>query len=426
MKNDVNKKAYIQKYFILIFLLSAFYSFAQKAPYYPANQWEHQSPSIFNIDTTKIKDAISFAKNNESVLPKNLWLSQAMQFGKEPFSDPIGPMAERGPTSGIIIYKGYIIAEWGNPLAVEMTHSVTKSMLSSVVGIAYDKGLIRSLEDKVFTYLPPIEVVSHEGLEISQNPIAKTSFIYPFETAHNRKINWDHLLRQTSDWEGVLWGKPDWADRPSDKPSEWTTRKRFEPGTVYKYNDTRVNALVLASTLVWRKPLPEVLRENVMDPIGASNTWAWTGYKNAWIVVDGKMIQSVTGGGHFGGGMFINAYDMGRLGLLTLRKGKWNGKQILSEDWIRKATTPTPANTGYGFMNYFLNTDRKLYPSAPASAYAHIGNGTNAIYVDQENDLVAVVRWIDDKSMDGFIKLMLGALPAKMTRSAAAPEINRK
>lgn len=404
----------MKKHLAFLLLIGTFNAFAQKAIYYPsANHWEHKSPDFFTLDTNKIKEAISYAKAHESNLPKNLWLSQAMQYAKEPFSDPIGPMADRGPTAGIIIYKGYIIAEWGNPSAVEMTHSVTKSMVSSVVGIAYDKGLIRSLADKVYTYLPPIEVANNEGIETNQNPIAKTSFLYPFETAHNRKINWEHLLRQTSDWEGVLWGKPDWADRPSDKPEEWTTRKRFEPGSVYKYNDTRVNALTLAATLVWRKPLPEVLRENVMNPIGASNTWAWTGYKNAWIVVDGKMIQSVSGGGHFGGGMFINSYDMGRLGLLTLRKGNWNGKQILSEDWIRKATTPTSANTGYGFMNYFLNTDRKLYPSAPASAYAHIGNGTNAVYVDAENDIVAVVRWIDDKSLDGFIKIMLSAFPKK-------------
>lgn len=404
----------MKKYLAFFLLVSTFHAYAQKAIYYPtANHWEHKTPSFFNIDTNKIKEAISYAKVHESNSPKNLWLSQAMQYAKEPFSDPIGPMADRGPTAGIIIYKGYIIAEWGNPSAVEMTHSVTKSMVSSVVGIAYDKGLIRSLADNVFTYLPPIEVANNEGIETNQNPIAKTSFIYPFETAHNRKINWEHLLRQTSDWEGVLWGKPDWADRPTDKPEEWTTRKRFEPGSVYKYNDTRVNALALAATLVWRKPLPEVLRENLMNPIGASNTWAWTGYKNAWIVVDGKMIQSVSGGGHFGGGMFINSYDMGRLGLLTLRKGNWNEKQLLSEDWIRKATTPTSANANYGFMNYFLNTDRKLYPSAPASAYAHIGNGTNAVYVDAENDIVAVVRWIDDKSLDGFIKIMLSALPKK-------------
>ena len=386
---------------------------AQVKNYYPsANQWDVKSPTSFQIDTNKLNAAVQFAKDNESKNPKNLWLTQAMQFGKEPFSDPIGPMASRGPASGLIIYKGYVIASWGDPNAVEMVNSVTKSFVSTVVGLAVEKGLIHSIDDKVYTYLPPIQVAKN-GVAEMQNPIEQTSFIYPFETAHNRKISWDHLLRQTSDWEGVLWGKPDWADRPSDKSDEWTTRKRFEPGTVYKYNDTRVNALALAATAVWRKPLPEVLREQVMNPIGASNTWAWTGYNNAWIVLDGKMIQSVSGGGHFGGGMFINAYDMARFGLLTLRKGNWNGKQIIHESWIQKATTPTTANTGYGFMNYFLNTNQKMYPSAPASAYAHIGNGTNAIYVDSEHDIVAVVKWMDDKSMDGFLKLMLSALPTK-------------
>jgi len=386
---------------------------AQVKNYYPsANQWDVKSPTSFQIDTNKLNAAVQFAKDNESKNPKNLWLTQAMQFGKEPFSDPIGPMASRGPASGLIIYKGYIIASWGDPNSVEMVNSVTKSFVSTVVGLAVEKGLIHSIDDKVYTYLPPIQVAKNGVAEI-QNPIEQTSFIYPFETAHNRKISWDHLLRQTSDWEGVLWGKPDWADRPSDKSDEWTTRKRFEPGTVYKYNDTRVNALALAATAVWRKPLPDVLREQVMNPIGASNTWAWTGYNNAWIVLDGKMIQSVSGGGHFGGGMFINAYDMARFGLLTLRKGNWNGKQIIPESWIQKSTTPTTANTGYGFMNYFLNTNQKMYPSAPASAYAHIGNGTNAIYVDSEHDIVAVVKWMDDKSMDGFLKLLLSALSNK-------------
>jgi hypothetical protein len=300
----------MRKLLTLFCLLTAISAIAQKNNYYPSTKnWEHKSPSFFAIDTNKIKEAVDFAISHETSQPRNLWLSQAMQFGKEPFSDPVGPMAERGPAGGIIIYKGYIIAEWGNPAAVEMTNSVTKSMVSSVVGLAFDKGLISSLDDKVYTYLPPVEVAMQET--VSDNPIAKKSFIYPFETEHNRKISWDHLLRQTSDWEGVLWGKPDWADRPSDKPAEWTTRKRFEPGTVYKYNDTRVNALALAATLVFRKPLPEVLRENVMNPIGASNTWAWTGYQNAWIVVDGKMVQSVSGGGHFGGGLLAQGQHIG-------------------------------------------------------------------------------------------------------------------
>ena len=401
----------MKKQFVLFLLCIGVTATAQVKTYFPpADNWERKTPTSLNIDSSLMHQAIQYALTHETKFPKNLMLTQAMQFGKEPFSDPIGPMADRGPTSGVILYKGFIIAEWGNANAVEMVHSVTKTFLSTVVGLAVEKGLIHSINDKVYPYLPPIEL-ANAPITSDQNPITQTSFIYPFETEHNRKINWEHLLRQTSDWEGVLWGKPDWADRPSDKSDEWTTRKRFEPGTVYKYNDTRVNALALAATTVWRKPLPEVLREQVMQPIGASNTWAWTGYKNAWIILDGKMIQSVSGGGHFGGGLFINAYDMARFGLLTLRKGNWNGKQIISENWIKKSTMPTSANTGYGFMNYFLNTDKKMYPSAPASSYAHIGNGTNAIYVDQENDLVAVIKWMDDKSIDGFLKLVLTALP---------------
>ena len=401
---------YMKKQFVFILLCLCVTASAQVKTYFPAaDQWERKTPTSLRVDSNLIQQAIQYALTHETKYPRNLMLSQAMQFGKEPFSDPIGPMASRGPVAGVIVYKGFIIAEWGNLNAVEMVNSVTKSMVSTVVGLAVQKGLIRSIEDKVYRYLPPIELVNTPTTD--QNPIHQTAFIYPFDSEHNQKINWNHLLRQTSDWEGVLWGKPDWADRPSDKQDEWTTRKRFEPGTVYKYNDTRVNALALAATAVWRKPLPEVLREQVMQPIGASNTWAWTGYKNAWIVMDGKMIQSVSGGGHFGGGLFINAYDMARFGLLTLRKGNWNGKQIIAEDWINQSLTPTTANTGYGFMNYFLNTDKKMYPSAPASAYAHIGNGTNAIYVDRENDIVAVIKWMDDKSIDGFLKLVLTALP---------------
>jgi hypothetical protein len=60
-------------------------------------------------------------------------------------------------------------------------------------------------------------------------------------------------------------------------------------------------------------------------------------------------------------------------------------------------------------MNWFLNTDRKLLPSAPATAFVHIGNGSNLIYVDPEHDLVAVVRWIEGSAMDGMVQHILAA-----------------
>ena len=378
--------------------------------YFPSAQfWEHKNPSSIGLDSNRINAAIQFAKENEAKLPRNQEIAQAMTFGKEPFSDAIGPLAERGEPTGIIIYKGYIVAEWGEPNRVDMTNSVTKSMLSTVVGLAVEKGLIRSVNDTVANDVPPIEVLNHDAYR-SAEQIGQPQLLYPFASAHNKKLTWEVMLRQTSDWEGTLWGKPDWADRPNDKPNEWLTRKRNEPGTVWKYNDTRVNALALAATTVWRKPLPQVLRENIMNPIGASNTWHWTGYRNSWIVLDGQAIQSVSGGGHFGGGLFINAYDMARFGLLSLHKGNWNGKQIISEQWINQALTPTSANTGYGYMNWFLNTDKKLFPSAPLNAFAHLGNGTNMIYVDEQNEIVAVVRWIENSALDGFIKRLLESI----------------
>ena len=381
--------------------------------YYPGTVWQHRTPAEAGISASLLKDAIDFAVAGETSAPRDLKLNHYQTFGREPFGYAIGPIKDRGEPTGIIVYKGYVVAEWGDPLRVDMAHSVTKSLLSSVVGIAVDRGLIRSINDTVREYVPPIQVYTSAPTGNKSDGLGTADFLYPFETAHNRTITWDHLLRQTSDWEGTLWGKPDWADRPGDKPGEWTTRQRDKPGTTYKYNDTRVNVLALAALNVWRRPLPQVLKENVMDPIDASNTWRWYGYENSWIVLDGIAVQSMTGGGHWGGGMFIHAYDMARFGYLTLRQGKWKDRQILSQQWVDWARTPTAAQPTYGFMNWFLNTDRKYLPSAPASAFAHIGNGTNLIYVDQVHDLVAVVRWIDPKAMDEFVKRLLVAVETK-------------
>jgi len=391
-------------------------SFGQKrtnAPevYYPGidAEWKKRTPAEAGMNAEKLKEAIAYCISQESANPRSMEQSHYQSFGREPFGTGIGPFKDRGDVTGIIVHKGYIIAEWGDPFRVDMTHSVTKSFLSTVIGLAVDKGMIRNVNDSVWKYVPPILPYSPIINSDKATTFGEPQLLTLFETKHNRKITWDHLLRQVSDWEGTLWGKPEWADRPGPKPQEWIERPRVEPGSAYEYNDVRVNVLALAGLSVWRRPLPQVLKEHIMDPIQASNTWRWYGYENSYIVLDGEIVQSVSGGGHWGGGMFINARDMARFGYLTLRKGKWKGQQILSEAWIKMATTPTPAQPTYGFMNYFLNTDKKLLPSAPASAFYHLGNGTNMVYVDQENDLVIVARWINNNSMNEFVGKVLAA-----------------
>ena len=174
------------------------------------------------------------------------------------------------------------------------------------------------LHDKVADYMAPIMMVDLLNGDNKAHRLGEPMVLEPFITEHNATITWDHLLRQTSDWEGTLWGKPDWADRPSGDRATWMNRDRVEPGTVWEYNDTRVNLLALAGCNIWNRPLQEVLAEYVMDPIGATNTWRWMGYHNSWIILNGQQVQVPSGGGHWGGGMFINAYDQARFGLLTL------------------------------------------------------------------------------------------------------------
>ena len=84
------------------------------------------------------------------------------------------------------------------------------------------------------------------------------------------------------------------------------------------------------------------------------NTWRWYGYENAWTVIDGIKMKSVTGGGHSGAGIFISTEDMARFGLLFLNSGKWNSEQLLSESWIQEATTPSVPNPNYGYMWWLI------------------------------------------------------------------------
>ncbi len=371
----------------------------------PAGAWEKRDPAAVGLDRAKLDEAIKFAIANENTSTKDLAVDIPNSFRNEaPYNNLIGPTQPRTGANGVIIRNGYLVAEWGDTARADMTFSVTKTFVSTIAGLAHDRGLIKSVHDKVAGYMP-------KGVDL-------------FTSEHNAKITWDHLLRQTSDWYGELWGKPDWADRPARGVpiADWPKRALNEPGTFYKYNDTRVNVLALALLHLMKKPLPEEIKTSIMDPIGASNTWHWEAYDNAWVTIDGVKMKSITGGGHFGGGMFISAPDMARFGYLFLNQGKWGDRQLISQRWIAMASQPgtarNPESTTYGYMNWFLNTPRWQdngapgplpLPSAPRSSVTFRGNGQNIIYVDWENDLVVVVRWISG-NLDGFFGRVLAAI----------------
>lgn len=317
----------------------------------------------------------------------------AGHFEPPPWNETIGHVRRRGGPAGLIVKAGEIVAEWGDADRPDMTFSVAKSFISMMVGLALDDGLIPDV------HAPIRDLVDDGG----------------FDSPQNQPITWAHMLQLSSEWEGELWGKPDTVDRNRDlkseggNPDKGKARKLQAPGAHWEYNDVRVNRLALAAMRVWGEALPDVLRARIMDPIGASETWEWHGYYNSWVELNGRLRQSVSGGAHWGGGMFISARDQARVGVLMARGGAWNGKRLISEDYIRQAKTPADTNPDYGWL-WWLNTGQNRFPNAPAGPFQASGAGGNSIWVDPDRDLVVVSRWLDPAKFDHFIGKVYGGL----------------
>ena len=94
---------------------------------------------------------------------------------------------------------------------------------------------------------------------------------------------------------------------------------------------------------------------------------------------------------------------------MVLNDGMWEGKRILPEGFVDLIRTPSPCLARYGML-WWLNTDRTQYPSAPESSYFAMGAGTHLIWLDPDLDLVAVMRWVDNKRADALIGLIMQAV----------------
>jgi len=377
--------------FVLMLLCWAFASAHAEPPYFPprGDAWATRSPAALGIDPEKLAAAVKFAQSNEVDWPRDVRAQIEKDTAQEPYPEIVGLVIPRGGQNGVILRHGLIVAEWGDTKRVDMTFSVAKSYLSTVAGLAFDDGLIPDLRERV-------AVRVQDG---------------GFDSPHNAPITWHMLLTHTSEWEGVLWDKPDVADR-----RRGYSRTLEAPGTFWEYNDVRVNRLALSLLRVWQRPLPEVLKERVMDPIGASDTWVWHGYLNSYIDLNGKRVQSVSGGSHWGGGFWASTRDHARFGYLMLRKGEWAGRRIVSEKWIAAATTPIDIAPFYGYLWWLAAPSSPVFKDAPARSFFALGSGGNMIYVDPDRDLVAVTRWLDIPKLNDFVRLLADAVPPSASR----------
>jgi len=366
----------------------------------PFDDWERAAPAAAGLDPDRLATAVAFARASESRWPKSLFAEDGRYYPTiyvdegPPWNEVTGPVRAWVGASGLVLRGGRIVAEWGDTRRVDMTFSVAKSYLAVLAGLALHDGLIRDLDD-------PVRLAAPDA---------------GFDSPHNRAITWRHLLQQTSEWEGTLWGKPDLVDRnrvvargATDNSRKGQGRDLHPPGTHFEYNDVRVNRLALSLLQLFRRPLPEVLRERVMDPIGASGTWEWHGYRDSWAEIDGVRMPSVSGGGHWGGGLWASTRDHARFAYLVHRRGTWAGKTIVPGAWIDALCTPSAVNPGYGLL-WWLNTGRALYPGAPERSVFALGGGSHVLWLDPDRDLVMVARWVHKPAVDELLALVVASV----------------
>jgi CubicO group peptidase (beta-lactamase class C family) len=348
------------------------------------------------MNQNKLDQAIQFAIDHETDWPRDNGPGWGIHhLDPPPWNRLLGPIHPRGPVSGTIIINGETIASWGEPERADLTFSIAKTYLALLAGIASDQALLPDLDEPVRVRVKGIG----------------------FDNGQNARVNWAHLLQQTSEWEGECFGLPDQVDRYRMLQFQSVTaagkkgdpRPLQAPGTFWEYNDVRINQLSLALLHLFRRPLPEVFREHIMQPIGASENWRWVGYDNAWIELDGKRMQSVPGGSHWGGGVSISSTDQARVGELLLNDGFANGKQVISSEWIKRMRTPCPIAPFYGYLTW-LNTEQKVFPSVPATSYFAIGAGSSFSWIEPEHCMVLIVRWIKAEHANEFFGRVLTAI----------------
>lgn len=295
--------------------------------------------------------AVAAAEADETPLPRDMraWLETTL--AGEPWPHVMGDVADRAGPTGVVWREGREIVAFGEPERVDMCFSIAKSALAAVAGVAYDDGLLGDLDD------PAGE---RSGIpELAGSP-----------------ITWRHLLTQTSDWRGELFGIPWWADPQGRQEAG---EPPHEPGARFAYNDVRTNLLSLALTHVHGRCLADVLRDRVLGPIGATSAWSWRGLHQMRTLGG---VPVVTGGSHWGGGLWMSARDLARFGRLHLR----DGEGVLSREWCRMIREPTPARPAYGLLWWL----------GEGGAFSAQGTGEQYVWCDPARDLVVVVRWVTD------------------------------
>lgn len=144
------------------------------------------------LDPARLADAIDEGTREWTESAADMPSYLAGQVADAGHTEVLGPLLGATGGSGVVRFAGREVARWGDPTVPEMAFSATKSVASVVAGVVYDAGLL-----------------------VPGQPVREVVALPEFAEGAARDISWEHLLAQTSQWDGTLWGKPVSVDAQS-------------------------------------------------------------------------------------------------------------------------------------------------------------------------------------------------------------------
>jgi len=274
--------------------------------------------------------------------------------------------------SVLIVKNGTLVAEkyYGsyNRDTVHPIWSDTKSITSTLIGIACDQGKIK-LDNKVVDYFP--------GNKFDNMDALKKSMTVRDLLTMRSGVQWAHDITEKGAAEDMLKAKS-WVGFIMNRPME------TKPGTTFNYNTGNMEVVSAIINQVAGKSEEDFAKQNLFGPLNITN-YKWPKDPEGYSIG--------------GSGMSMRPRDMAKFGQLMLQNGSWNGKQIVSANWVKEATTAKVSSTyipgcGYGY-NWWINPESK--------GYFAVGLYGQIIYVLPQQKMVVVFTANEDlNKMLGF------------------------
>ena len=300
--------------------------------YWPTDEWQTKTFEEVDMNEQKIDELLSYIDNNNIDIESILIVKD-----------------------GYLVLEEYLLEDTAETR--QNVRSVTKSFMSSLIGIAIEEGYIESVDQKMFDFLynaslPNIE--QKENITI-YHLLTMTSGItwYEFEDPLGSEKNITQMIASDNWVEYVLSCEMD-----------------SEPGTTFCYNTGGSHLLSAILEEATGNSSLEYATKHIFDPLGISNiSWA-------------QDPQGI----YFGGSWLeILPRDMAKFGYLFFNNGSWDETQIISKDWLKDATSTiveVDSDYSYGYQWWYKTTE---------NYYSAAGNYIQLITVIQENDMVVVI-----------------------------------